>query len=137
MSMKKIVFISMLTVCSICAFGQTQSKMNSDAGDSLQKADNELNAVYKKILADYLDDTVFIKNLKVSQRLWIQFRDAEMNTKYPERQAGYYGSVYPMCWSMYKEQLTRERIKTLRQWLDGDDEGDVCDGAMHGGQKAH
>jgi uncharacterized protein YecT (DUF1311 family) len=130
--MKKTGFLFILIVCSVCVFAQTQSKMNSDAGDSLRKADYELNQVYKKILTDYKSDTVFVKNLKISQRLWIQFRDAEMNMKYPERQAGYYGSVYPMCWSMYKEQLTRDRIKTLRQWLSGTDEGDVCNGSTAG-----
>jgi uncharacterized protein YecT (DUF1311 family) len=63
-------------------------------------------------------------------RLWIQFRDAEMKMKYPEREDGYYGSVYPMCWSMYLTQLTTERITTLKQWLDGTEEGDVCAGSV-------
>jgi hypothetical protein len=34
-----------------------------------------------------------------------------------------------MCWSYYKESLTRERIKTLKQWTTGAEEGDVCNGS--------
>ncbi|MBD0295630.1 MAG: DUF1311 domain-containing protein, partial [Flavisolibacter sp.] len=86
--------------------------MNQQANDPFQKADQELNAVYQKIILKYKDDLAFIASLKAVQRLWIQFRDAELKMKYPRREQGYYGSVYPMCYSDYKEKLTRQRIKT-------------------------
>jgi hypothetical protein len=35
-----------------------------------------------------------------------------------------------MCYSAYKEELTRQRIKTLQQWLEGVEEGDVCAGSL-------
>jgi hypothetical protein len=47
-----------------------------------------------------------------------------------EREEGYYGSVHPMCVAMYLTQLTEERIKILRIWLDGIEEGDVCCGSV-------
>lgn len=97
------------------------------ARDSFLKADNKLNSVFKKILVEYKEDSLFIKNLKTTQKIWIQFRDAEMKMKFPD--TGEYGSVLPMCWSMYKEQLTRDRIKTLKEWIDGTEEGDVCKGS--------
>ncbi len=128
--MKKVILLFVVIVSGLNALSQTQGKMNSDAGDSLHAADKELNEVYRKILTGYSNDTLFIKNLKISQKLWIQFRDAEMNMKYPERKVGYYGSVLPMCWAIYKEQLTRDRTKTLKQWLDGIEEGDVCAGSV-------
>jgi len=105
--------------------------MNMEAYHSFQQADSELNSVYKKILRIYSRDTIFISNLKKSQRIWIQFRDAEMEVKYPNY--GYdfpYGTVHPMCWSYYKEQLTRIRIDFLKDWIKGDDDGDVCRGSM-------
>jgi uncharacterized protein YecT (DUF1311 family) len=58
--------------------------MNQQSFDSYDKADKELNNVYKKILEKYKSDTLFIKNLKISQRIWITFRDAELNMKFPD-----------------------------------------------------
>jgi uncharacterized protein YecT (DUF1311 family) len=104
--------------------------MNKEAANAFRKADKELNEIYQKILVEYKTDTVFVKNLKQSQRFWIQFRDAELAMKYPEREEGYYGSVHPMCVAMYLTQLTEERIKILRIWLDGIEEGDVCCGSV-------
>jgi len=103
--------------------------MNMDAYHSFQKADSELNAIYKKILRLYKSDTIFIKNLKKSQSIWIQFRDAEMEMKYPNYGSGYYGSMQPMCYGYYKEELTRQRIKRLMEWLIGIDDKDGCRGS--------
>ena len=119
-----------MILCSLNVFGQTQSDLNRDAENSYEAADKELNNVYKKTLTEYAPDTLFIKNLKISQRLWIEFRDAEMAMKYPAYGASHYGSASAMCWLIYEEQLTRERIKTLMQWLDGIEEGDVCHGSV-------
>jgi uncharacterized protein YecT (DUF1311 family) len=118
----------LLAVRIVC--GQTGAEMNQKAHVSYQKADKELNAVYQKIVVNYKNDPAFIASLKAAQRLWIQFRDAELKMKYPQREQGYYGSVYPMCYSAYKEELTRQRIKTLQQWLEGAEEGDVCAGSV-------
>lgn len=127
--MKKILLFIILILSTGFSFAQTQSEMNEQEHNKYLKADKELNSIYQKILQEYKSDTIFIKNLKASQKIWIQFRDAEMNMKYPGREPGFYGSVQPMCWSMYKTQLTEERTKTLKQWLDGIEEGDVCAGS--------
>lgn len=50
--------------------------------------------------------------------------------KFPEPEPGSYGSSYPMCVSAYKAELTRARIRELRRWLDGIDEGDICGGSV-------
>lgn len=115
---------------SLTGFSQTQRDMNKEASESYKEADEELNKIYKIMLSDYKSDTIFIRNLKASQRIWITFRNAELKVKYPETEPGYYGSVYPMCVSIYLEKLTRERIKTLREWIDGIEEGDVCIGSV-------
>ncbi len=116
--------------CFLLAFSQTQADLNKDAYNSFQKADKELNTIYQKILVEYKSDSVFIKNFKASQRIWITFRDAELKVKFPEREPGYYGSIQPMCVSYYMEQLTKERIETLKVWLDGIEEGDGCIGSV-------
>jgi len=128
--MKKILLLKLCVALASLSIGQTQSELNANAKEKYDATDKELNQVYNSILKEYKSDTVFIKNLKKSQKLWIQFRDSEMQVKYPSREPGYYGSVHPMCWSMYKEELTRERIKKLKIWLDGIEEGDVCSGSV-------
>ena len=112
------------------AFCQTQFEMNQESGDSFAKSDKELNLIYKKILLEYKSDTAFIKNLKASQRIWITFRDAELKMKFPDREPGWYGSMHSMCVSAYLEKLTKERIKTLHEWLQGVSEGEGCRGSI-------
>lgn len=115
-----------MTYCS----GQTQLDLNEAEHKEYLKADKELNSIYQKVLKEYKEDAAFVKNLKAAQKIWIQFRDAEMKVKYPDREPGHYGSVQPMCRSTYLTRLTNERINTLKVWLDGIEEGDVCSGSV-------
>jgi uncharacterized protein YecT (DUF1311 family) len=112
------------------SFGQTQHELNEAQYKLYETADKELNAAYQKILKEYKEDTVFIMNLKKAQKLWIQFRDAEMKMKYPDREPGYYGSIQPLCWSIYLTELTKSRTQTLKIWIDGVEEGDACCGSV-------
>lgn len=104
--------------------------MNNEQLQTFQQADKALNSVYQKILKQYRTDPEFIKNLKTAQRIWVQFRDAEANMKYPARPAGYYGSAQPMCEAAYRTELTQQRTRTLTLWLTGIEEGDVCAGSV-------
>jgi uncharacterized protein YecT (DUF1311 family) len=99
--------------------------------DTYKKTDKKLNEVYQAILKEYKSDTEFIKNLRTSQRIWISFRDAEAKVKYPDREDGYYGSIHPLCVSLYLEELTLDRISTLNLWLKGSEEGDACSGSIN------
>jgi len=125
-------FIIALVLCISTNFGfaQTQVKMNTEAGNSFLKVDKELNSTYNEILKEYKSDTVFIKNLKTAQNIWIKFRDAEMEMKYPDREPGYYGSIQPVCRYSYLEELTKKRTKELKVWLTGIEEGDCCSGSV-------
>jgi len=131
--MKKLL-LTIITLLSLTisnqAFGQTQFEMNQEEQNIYLKADKKLNNVYNQILKEYKSDTEFIKNLKIAQRIWIQFRDAEMKLKYPDREQGYYGSIHPMCLSIYLTELTEERTKKLKMWLTGIDEYDACSGSI-------
>ena len=128
--MTKYIFVAFLCLTASICFGQTQYEMNQDAHKGLQRTDKELNTVYRKILEEYTSDTVFIKNLKIAQKIWVQLRDAEMNAKFPEENGVSYGSVEPMCWSLYMAELTYVRTKKLRIWLTGIEDGDVCSGSV-------
>ncbi len=125
--MKQFLVVLMTLFCTI-AYSQTQSQMNMSAADSYQEVDTELNRVYQIILTEYKDDAEFINNLRTSQRLWIQFRDAEVKVKYPNR--GDYGSSHSMCVAGYLAELTQERTQTLQTWLNGYEEGDLCNGSV-------
>ena len=111
-------------------FSQTQAELNMMQYESYKKADKKLNEVYQAILKEYKSDTEFIKNLRASQRIWITFRDAEVKVKFPDREAGYYGSIHPLCISAYMEELTLDRVSTLSLWIKGAQEGDGCSGSI-------
>lgn len=127
----KITMVTLLFLLpSLFSTAQTQSEMNADAYSSYLATDNELNMVYDEICIKYKNDTAFLVNLKIAQRAWIQFRDADVNARYPNGNKDYYGSVFPMCHSMYLQSLTEKRISELKLWLDGLEEGDVCSGSV-------
>lgn len=107
----------------------TQADLNDCAGGQFAEADAELNRVYKAVLEKHKKDALFVEKLRAAQRAWLAYRDAEIEAKYPHSKEAstYYGSSFSMCDSLHKTQLTQERIKKLREWLD-DSEGDICAG---------
>ena len=127
--MQKLLLFTLFLITTTLSFAQSQSGMNKEANQAFQKADKELNDTYKKVLKEYSSDAKFIKNFKAAQRLWVQFRDAEMKAKFPE-EASNYGSVLPLCWSNALIQLTEERTKAINVWLNGTQEGDTCAGSV-------
>lgn len=128
--MKTFILAGIFCFMASFCFCQSQGDMNKEADLDFRKADKELNLVYQKVLKEYAGDKLFVKNLKNAQRLWVQLRDAEMLAKYPETDSHAYGSAHPMCWSMYLTELTQERIKRLKVWVNGLDEGDICNGSV-------
>ena len=68
-------------VLSVLSFAQTQTEMNIESYNQYLKVDKELNVVYNQILKKYSSDKVFLKKLKISQNLWVKFRDAEAEAK--------------------------------------------------------
>lgn len=130
--MKRTVI--MLALCALSApalsLGQTQGEMNGQAADEFHAADKELNSIYQKILTEYADDEVFVASLKEAQRCWVAFRDAQLRMKHPVREPGYYGSIQPVCEANYLTELTRERTASLKVWLAGVEEGNVCAGTV-------
>lgn len=128
--MKYLLCLLIFAFCQI-TFGQTQSEMNQEAFAHYKEKDAELNLVYNKILKEYGNEKDFIINLKKTQNLWIQFRDAELAMRFPkEDKLLHYGSVYPMCKSYILAEMTEQRTNKLKVWLDGIEEGEVCLGTI-------
>lgn len=97
------------------------------------KADAELNRVYKHVRKAYKDDPLFLKKLTLAQRAWIKFRDAHMESRYPvkpgEEERIQYGSIFGQCHCAEVAELTEARVKQLRQWVVGAEEGEGCSGS--------
>ena len=110
---------------------QTQSQMNQNTCKQYERADAELNNVYKQVLSEYAKDTEFIGKFREAQRAWVAFRDAHLESLYPAKdKLAEYGSVYETCRCLVLTDLTKQRTEMLRQWLKGVKEGDVCSGSI-------
>ncbi len=107
---------------------QTQQDLNKSAGNDSAKAERELNATYQGILKKYADDPAFIRRLRIAQRAWLKFRDAQLEIRFPPSDLA--GSAQPMCHASYEAELTQARTRELKVWLDGIEEGDVCAGTI-------
>lgn len=107
----------------------TQLEMNQCAKLMQQNADDELDAVYREITQQYQHDPVFIKKLATAQLAWMTYRDTQIDMMYPHSTDSY-GSVFPMCVGLKWVALTKERIHTLKQWLEEPQEGDLCVGSI-------
>lgn len=110
---------------------QPQAEMTRDACGKYKIADDEMNKTYRQILREYERKTAFIENLKKAQRAWIGFRDAHLESVYPDpNKLAAYGSVNPMCQCITLTELTNQRTEVLKRWIDGIAEGDVCSGSI-------
>ncbi len=125
-----ILTILLATIAFIgAAHAQTKTAAATEGCDEYAKADAELNKVYAEVLREYAGEKTFVAKLKQAQRAWLAFTDAHLASLYPNGAAAY-GTVNRACRCQVKTDFTRERIKQLRQWLDGTPEGDVCGGSI-------
>lgn len=116
--MKKAIIVSLLLVLGGAIVVQTQAgrrqsqaEMNMEASRNFQKADKALNAAYAK-LQKGLTDAKMQAKLKVAQRAWIKFRDAE-SAFWASQMEG--GSAYPMLYSGQQAHLTKKRTQELNE----------------------
>lgn len=86
--MKIFLYCILLFLVGNSSFSQTQLEMNEAEHKKIIKADEELNQVYQAVLNEYESDTAFIKSLKASQRVWVQFRECRNENDVPGPRAG-------------------------------------------------
>ncbi|WP_165483142.1 lysozyme inhibitor LprI family protein [Legionella genomosp. 1] len=125
--MKRIVCM-MLMLLMTSAFAETQSEMTEDACQQYKAMDTSLNSIYKRILQGYQDDKAFIASFVTAQKKWLAFRDAHLDSLYPNEADN--GSVSSMCRCNALYQLTKARVDQLKLWDEGVEEGDVCSGTI-------
>ena len=110
-----------------CANAMSQHEMNQCAYMDFEKADKELNTVYKQAMKARADldkqsaeiDPIYVgavKALKKAQRAWIDYRDGHCDG------VGYQaagGSMQPMLIEGCRATLTTARTKELRELIEG------------------
>ncbi len=128
---KKLILTILLIFLCFNLFSQTQGQLNEEAFVRYKKVDNELSVVYQKIISKYANKTEFINALRASERIWIQFRDAEVKMKFPAANPKFeYGSMYSMCINDLLRELTLTRLNELKIWLQPISEGETCNGSI-------
>jgi uncharacterized protein YecT (DUF1311 family) len=92
---------------------QTQAEMNQQAAADFEKADAQLNKVYKQVQAGL--DAEGLAKLKAAQRAWIAFRDAEADFEADAEARG--GTMAPCIYNGVRQQLTETRTADLKALL--------------------
>lgn len=103
-----------------CNDGGNQLELNACARDDFDKADDELNQTYQSLLKKEADDKLFISKLRLAQKAWLSFRDADLEARFACAEDNVrvcWGSMYSMSLLSRKAELTRERTKHLQQIL--------------------
>ncbi len=109
---------------------QSQTDINLEEGDNLALLSSKLDSMYNAVIVEYQDQKIFVKNFKKSQVVWKQYMEAQLLTRFPEDEEYRGGSSFNMCYSLYKQQLIKERISSLNDWLIGHPEGEICGGSV-------
>lgn len=126
--MKTIICLLAFTAISFFSHAQTQAEMNEASYKDYLKADKELKILISKLNVLYVKNQPFLKALKESQRIWLNFRNAEIKLQFPDNDG--YGSIYPLCVNSLSEDITRTRIKELKKWLKRMPDGELCSGSI-------
>ena len=104
---------TLLTLLLILSIAVSLSQTQGDGRMMAEKSDKRLNDAYQMLLAAKRSDTLFIKNLRVSQRIWIQFREADLTLIYPHQLSIEKSDSLTIGRANYFAQLTEDRTKTL------------------------
>lgn len=131
--MAKVWLLSLLTIALLHGggFSQTQDAMSKDACAQAKQADAALNKTYTQIQKEYAKELPFVRKLRIAQRAWVAYRDAQIEALYPNPdKRTSYGTVYPTCRCAALARLTALRTEELKKWIDGAQEGDTCSGSI-------
>lgn len=107
---------------------QTDLNLSSEAIFIITK--NKLDSIITIIQKEYDNDSTLIINLSNSQKEWLEYRDAQLLMKFPMNDPIREGSVFNTCYFDYINELTKERIDILNDWIEGVKEGEVCGGSI-------
>ncbi|HEY0099755.1 MAG TPA: lysozyme inhibitor LprI family protein [Pyrinomonadaceae bacterium] len=95
-----------------CPGSNTQHELNRCAARARDKADAELNKVYRELIKD--TETTERAKLRAAQLAWIRFRDTQCDYESVGNKGG---SIYPMVHSFCLARVTNARVKQLQEIL--------------------
>jgi uncharacterized protein YecT (DUF1311 family) len=95
-----------------CPGANTQPELNQCAARARDRADAELNKVYRELLKD--TSGAERAKLRAAQLAWIKFRDAQCDYESAGNKGG---SIYPMVYSFCLAKVTSARVKQLQEIL--------------------
>ena len=95
-----------------CPGSGSQAELNRCAARARDKADAELNKVYRELIKD--TDATERAKLRAAQLAWIKFRDAQCDY---ESVGNTGGSIYPMVMGFCLARVTKDRVKQLQEIL--------------------
>jgi len=100
-----------------CANAQTTVEMRDCAGREYKDADDELNRVYRQLMAKFGNDEGHKTALKTAQQAWIKYRDTHCDfASYLNRG----GTIEPVVRYNCMSSMTVSRMKELREYLEAD-----------------
>jgi uncharacterized protein YecT (DUF1311 family) len=102
---------------------QTQTGLNQCAAESFVKADEALNRAYKQIVQKLKGQDQAAGLFVKAQKSWLAFRDSECAFVSSGASGG---SIQPMIYSMCLEQVTKERVKQLQNYLKCEEGDSSC-----------
>ena len=126
----KLLHVIVLFVCFNPVSILSQDTEYNQLTYDYAKADSLLNNNVELIVQKYADDSLFVINFIKAHELWLDLRDAELQTRFPEYKDLEYGSIHSYCILDLMLKLTRQRIKHIQIWIDGYEEGDACNGSI-------
>ncbi len=103
-----------------CKEDGNQLQLNQCAYEDFKKADKALNKAYSALRSKKKSNKTYLTNLKISQRLWIKFRDAELDLIFScgeENKRICFGSMYPLLYNSEKANITQARTKVLQSYM--------------------
>ncbi len=95
-----------------CSEVGTQFELNRCAARARDKADAELNKVYRQLIKD-AGGTERVK-LRTAQLAWLKFRDTQCDYETVGNKGG---SIYPMVYSFCLAKVTTARTKQFQEIL--------------------
>jgi len=115
--MKKPFICLVFCFFVLSGFSQTQYEMNQQALRLYEKADKEMSNTYKQALKKTTDPAKK-KLLIEAQRAWIKYKEAHCKSVASEYEGG---SFQPQSLYMCLTDITKERIKALKEYEERND----------------
>jgi uncharacterized protein YecT (DUF1311 family) len=104
-----------------CSNAVTQQEINRCAATDANNAEAEMNKVLEAFTSRHKKDAVFVQRVREAQQAWLRYRDAQLSAQFAtapgESTQVHYGSMYSMCYSNAKAELTRQRTEQLKEMV--------------------